>query len=312
MEQIFESGEHPVPQVRELLVATAHSLSNIQSGRLLDLGAECAGPPLDGKDVAEITGSHYGRLFPGFSDTAFFDETLTLLRLRLERNGIAVGGFRGRSLIDVGCGGGRYTCAWRGLGASPVTGVDISPLNVQDARRRSEASGLTEVRFEVANVLNLPFETESFDAVFSNGVLHHTTDWNKGITEIVRILKPEGFGWLYVIEDPGGLFWDLIEILRAVMHQESREVAHATLRTLGIPGNRVFYMLDHVMAPINIRLSPNQVANALREAGATSIRRLERGTDFDRVERIYQREPFAETKYGVGENRYVFSKHYVQ
>ena len=46
----------------------------------------------------------------------------------------------------------------------------------------------------------------------------------------------------------------------------------------------------------------------LKQAGASEIRRLERGTDFDRVEQVYQHRPFAEVKYGVGEQRYFFRK----
>ena len=67
-------------------------------------------------------------------------------------------------------------------------------------------------------------------------------------------------------------------------------------------------MLDHVMVPINIRLRPEEIEYCLAKAGATGVRRLNRGTDFDRIEKIYQEEPFATVKYGVGENRYVFSK----
>ena len=67
-------------------------------------------------------------------------------------------------------------------------------------------------------------------------------------------------------------------------------------------------MLDHVMVPINQRLTPDAVASALAQAGASDIRRLTRGTDFDRIEQIYRQTPFATVKYGVGENRFVFSK----
>jgi len=80
------------------------------------------------------------------------------------------------------------------------------------------------------------------------------------------------------------------------------------LRVIGIPANRIFYMLDHVMVPVNVRLEPTQIESALTAAGAGDIRRLKRGTDFDRVEQIYKKLPHAEIKYGVGENRYVFSK----
>jgi ubiquinone/menaquinone biosynthesis C-methylase UbiE len=256
--------------------------------------------------VEEATGSHYGHLFQAFSDDSYWKEAAYLLRLRLDRNGIEPDSLPGKSVLDVGCGGGRYTAAWRTLGGRPVLGVDVSPLNIATAHRRT--SSLDDIDFRVGDVLDLSLEDDSYDIVFSNGVLHHTKDWRKGITEVCRILKPGGFGWLYVIEKPGGLFWDLVEILRVVVNKEDRESARTALSTLGLAANRIFYMLDHVMAPINERLTSEEVEDCLRAAGAIRIRRLQRGVDFDRVERIYQGEPFAFEKYGIGENRFVFSK----
>ena len=211
-------------------------------------------------------------------------------------------------MLDAGCGGGRYSVAWRLLGAKPVVGFDISTTGIEDAHRRIVEAGINDMRFEQGNVLELPFDDNTFDVVFSNGVLHHTTDWKQGVKELVRVLKPNGFGWLYLIENPGGLYWDIIEILRVVMKDEKRDVARAALQILGVPANRIFYMLDHVMVPINVRLTPEEIEEGLRAVGTTNIRRLERGTDFDRVERIYKQEPFAGIKYGVGENRFVFTK----
>jgi hypothetical protein len=62
------------------------------------------------------------------------------------------------------------------------------------------------------------------------------------------------------------------------------------------------------MAPINLRLTAEQISGELAAAGARDIRRLTRGTDFDRVERIHQGDPFAVDKYGAGEHRFVFSR----
>ena len=67
-------------------------------------------------------------------------------------------------------------------------------------------------------------------------------------------------------------------------------------------------MLDHVMVPINTRLTPEEMVAELEKNGATNIKRLHRGTDFDRVEAIYNDIPFAKEKFGVGENRFVFNK----
>src|SRR5262249_25973442 len=134
------------------------------------------------------------------------------------------------------------------------------------------------------------------------------SDWLRGVFEIVRVLRPEGFGWLYLIERPGGLHWDLIEILRAVVAEDRREATRAGVAALGLPANRIFYVLDHVQVPINLRLTPREIEDALADAGAADVRRLERGADFDRVERIFQRDSYAEVKYGVGENRYTFTR----
>lgn len=154
----------------------------------------------------------------------------------------------------------------------------------------------------------MPYLNESFDVVFSNGVLHHTEDWRQGISEQLRVLKPGGYGWLYLIEYPGGIFWDMIEILRAILIGVDKNFAVEVLKSMHIPANRIFYMLDHVMVPINTRLTPEQIEKELNKNGASSIKRLTRGSDFDRIEYIYKKIPYAKEKFGAGENRYWFRK----
>jgi ubiquinone/menaquinone biosynthesis C-methylase UbiE len=259
-------------------------------------------------DVKAVTGAHYGNLFKEFSSLSYWNEPMELLQQRLKRNDICLQNLSSASVLDAGCGGGRYTVAWRELGAAKATGLDISPINIGDAERRVKGNNVDGVTFREGDVLDMPFENDTFDIVFSNGVLHHTTDWEKGLAELLRVLKPGGFGWLYLIENPGGLFWDVIEILRVIMTGEDKSRASGALAVLGIPANRIFYMLDHVMVPINVRLTKETVFDTLQRSGAVDIRRLERGADFDRVEQLYQKRNHAEAYFGVGENRFVFSK----
>lgn len=310
MENIFNSSVEPVAAINEAMDKLTQFLKTggeLASNIIIEKNDDRLNESTNEK-VELITGEHYGQLFKQFSDTSYWDEPAKLLRDRLERNGIPLSDIEGKSAIDVGCGGGRYTVALRLLGAGEVTGYDISATGLADAKKRVEASDIKNVSFQQGNVLSLPFEDNSFDIVYSNGVLHHTEDWEKGVSELVRILKPGGLGWLYLIENPGGLFWDLIEILRVVTKDLDKAAARNALRMIGVPANRIFYMLDHVMVPINVRLTPSEIESRLEKSGATQIRRLERGTDFDRVEQIYQKQPFAEVKYGVGENRFIFSK----
>lgn len=310
MERILASGTEPMAGINSVMDGLADTLRSAGKSGLQELNTirpENASAAAAGK-VEEVTGEHYGRLFEAFSSRSYWDEPVRLLRERLERNGVDISNLGNKTVLDAGCGGGRYTVAWKLLGTKSATGFDVSTTGLTDARQRVKQAGIEGVSFEQGNVLELPYANNTFDIVYSNGVLHHTVDWEKGVHEIVRVLKPGGLGWLYLIENPGGLFWDIIEVLRVIMKDEKRETARAALRTIEMPANRIFYMLDHVMVPINVRLTPKQISDCLAAAGATQIRRLNRGTDFDRVEQIYQKKPHAEAHFGVGENRFVFSK----
>ena len=312
MEQLLDTGQDPNGGVNAAMDDLTRFLENAKApgfGRLSTGAQDPAttnGHPAP--DVKERTGAHYGNLFKEFSSRSFWDEPKMLLQQRLERNGISASDIANKKVLDSGCGGGRYSVAWRLLGAAPVVGLDISPVNIDDASRRVEMADLDQVTFQAGNVLDLPFAENEFDIVFSNGVLHHTTDWEKGVSELVRVLKPGGFGWLYLIEDPGGVFWDVIEILRVIMKNEEKDRARKALQVLEMPANRIFYMLDHVMVPINVRLTPAEIEASLASAGATEIRRLERGADLDRIERVFSGDAFASERFGVGENRFLFSK----
>jgi ubiquinone/menaquinone biosynthesis C-methylase UbiE len=310
MEKAFASGQEPVAEINAALNALSAFYAAAHTGGIVE-GPEYRGA--DSSDEPELpvevrTGRHYGELFKAFADTSFWDEPKRLLQARLDRNEIQIDDLGGKSVLDAGCGGGRYTVAWKLLGARRAVGIDVSDININDADRRVREAQITDVEFRQGTVLALPVEDDSFDIVYSNGVLHHTTDWRAGLNELLRAMKPGGLGFLYLIENPGGLFWDVIEILRVITQSTDGALARQALRQIGIPANRIFYMLDHVMAPINIRLTPGEIEEGLQQAGASGIRRLTRGTDFDRIERIFQGDPFATVKYGVGENRYVFSK----
>jgi SAM-dependent methyltransferase len=307
MESAFQSGRDPTDGLQKLFVRLTsylHASRESRMGEVVASHSMSATPAA----VEQVTGEHYGRLFREFDAQSFAAEPARLLRTRLERNSIALPDLSSARVLDAGCGGGRYSVAWHLLGARAVVGVDLSESGIADARARADAMKLDGVRFEHMDVVELPVAPDSFDIVFSNGVLHHTRDWKRGVHSLVRALKPRGLGWLYLIENPGGYFWDMIELLRDVMRDEVHEEARVAVAALGVPANRVFYMLDHVMVPINLRLTAEEITSELASAGARDIRRLERGYDFDRVEQIFQNDPYASIKYGAGEHRFVFSK----
>ena len=72
------------------------------------------------------------------------------------------------------------------------TASDLTPTAVELARRHFELEGQTPEEVRVENALELSFPDNTFDAVWSNGVLHATGDTARAIQEARRVLKPGG------------------------------------------------------------------------------------------------------------------------
>jgi SAM-dependent methyltransferase len=97
---------------------------------------------------------------------------------------------RGLRVLEIGCGLGTDGAQFARAGAD-YTGVDLTDAAIELAQRRFELFGL-KGEFRVADAENLEFPDESFDVVYSHGVLHHTPDINAAVQEIHRVLKPRG------------------------------------------------------------------------------------------------------------------------
>lgn len=96
---------------------------------------------------------------------------------------------RGRWL-DCGCADGGYTRGLARYGAEFVSGVEVLPERVDEARRQS--AGLEGVEYVVGESENLPFPDEHFDGVLLNEVLEHVSDERQTLREIYRVLRPGG------------------------------------------------------------------------------------------------------------------------
>jgi len=117
-------------------------------------------------------------------DQYHFEKLHHLLRL------VPFDGFRGRSVLEVGCGAG-VDLARFAKGGAEVTGVDLAPSAIALARANFEQQRL-QGRFEVADGERLPFPDNSFDMVFAHGVVQYTANPRQLVEECRRVLKPGG------------------------------------------------------------------------------------------------------------------------
>jgi 2-polyprenyl-3-methyl-5-hydroxy-6-metoxy-1,4-benzoquinol methylase len=102
---------------------------------------------------------------------------------------------KGKRVLDVGCGTGRFVEVASRLGAQ-VVGIDLSAAAEVAAQNLADRPNVTIYQ---ADVFYLPFKPESFDYIYSIGVLHHTPDCEKAFKSLVPLLKPGGqiAIWLY-------------------------------------------------------------------------------------------------------------------
>src|SRR5712692_1788170 len=96
----------------------------------------------------------------------------------------------GLRVLEIGCGLGIDGAQFAKAGAD-YTGVDLTDAAVELARKHFELLGLRS-NFRTADAENLDFVDDSFDLVYSHGVLHHTPDTALAVREIHRVLKPGG------------------------------------------------------------------------------------------------------------------------
>lgn len=97
---------------------------------------------------------------------------------------------RGKSVLELGVGLGADHEEFARAGAD-LWGIDLSKRAVEHTQARFATAGLI-ARVAVGDAEQLPFPEESFDIVYSWGVLHHTPDTPRAIREVLRVLKRNG------------------------------------------------------------------------------------------------------------------------
>ncbi|MBV8203307.1 MAG: methyltransferase domain-containing protein [Acidobacteria bacterium] len=99
----------------------------------------------------------------------------------------------GCSVLEAGCGVGAQTVPLaRNSPEARIVAVDVSADSLAKAKARVDAAGLTNVRFQQADIFALPFGTASFDHVFVCFVLEHLSHPLHALTALKRLLKPGG------------------------------------------------------------------------------------------------------------------------
>jgi ubiquinone/menaquinone biosynthesis C-methylase UbiE len=138
---------------------------------------------------------------------------------------IARQSWQGRRVLEVGCGQGPLSNHLPSLGASMI-GVDMSDASLRRAAEGRRELGNHTLTLMQADAEKLPFADESFDAVVSFGVLHHTPDTDGSVQEVRRVLKPGGTATVMLYRT-GNPKWWATALLRSWAQRRDRRAAES-------------------------------------------------------------------------------------
>ncbi|WP_420239860.1 class I SAM-dependent methyltransferase [Telmatobacter bradus] len=122
-------------------------------------------------------------------------------------------------VLDVACGPGIVSC-WLAQRAQHVTGTDLVPAMLDEARKRQAAAALENLQWSFADATRLPFADDSFTCVVTRYSFHHLLDPQQVLHEMARVCRPGGrIAVADVTPDEGKTAdYDALETLRDPSH----------------------------------------------------------------------------------------------
>lgn len=152
--------------------------------------------------------------------------------------------FKGKVVLDVGCGSGRWTYALASLGAA-VVAVDLTDSGVEVTRKATEA--LDHVAVLQAEIFHLPFKPDSFDFVVSWGVLHHTAATRAAFDQLVPLVKKKGQLYIMVYEKHNPFKFVITNAVRYVLRRLPEEHRYKFCGHFIIKNRPLWLLLSHCL-----------------------------------------------------------------
>jgi 2-polyprenyl-3-methyl-5-hydroxy-6-metoxy-1,4-benzoquinol methylase len=254
------------------------------------------------ENLIDKTGNVYGKLWNKMSIKSLTDGAYQILKRRFKniknKEFKQKNFFSNKVVLDTGCGSGRYSNALLRFGAKKVIGIDGGKLGISLAKKNYKNKKLN---FKQENILNTSIKSSKFDFVFCNGVLHHTSDLYRGLKEILRICKPNGFIWLYLY-GTGGSFWYLRKLMNNFMKKIPEDYTQNVLEILNMPMERFIFM-DNWYVPIEKHSKHVDIISFLKKHNVQSIEKVMSGDSTDLENAINNNKKHARPMWGEGDIR---------
>lgn len=150
-------------------------------------------------------------------------------------------------VLEIGCGNGYGTrLIKKYFKPKKITAIDLDKRMIDIAKRKHHDPIVT---FEVGDAAKLVYQSNSFDAVFDFGIIHHIPNWEACLKELKRVLKPKG---QLIIEDLsietfktfiGKVLKNIFDHPYSSMYEREELIDHLKILGFKIEKNEVYYHL---------------------------------------------------------------------
>ena len=134
----------------------------------------------------------------------------------------------GATILEVGCGrGAGAKLIHRAFKPSRLHILDLDIKMIQAAKTYLSGPIKNVMTMYVGDSIDLPFKSDSLDALFGFGFLHHVPDWRRALSEVARVLKSGG---VYYIEELYPSLYQNVITKRILLHPEHDRFTSKDLR----------------------------------------------------------------------------------
>ena len=135
------------------------------------------------------------------------------------------------AVLDVACGPGMVACEFA-KHTGHVTGIDITPAMIEQAKKRQKELNLENLTWAVGDAVPLPYNDNSFSLVITRYSFHHLLAPEKALSEMIRVCRPGGLVMVadVAVESSKSEHYDRLEIMRDPSHTHA--LTHEELAAL--------------------------------------------------------------------------------
>ena len=248
----------------------------------------------------------FEKLWTNYSFEQYKKERLTRYLKRIKINKLQ-SLIKRKKIIDFGCGHGNFLIACYLTGAEHCVGIDYGKgsINYGNNILKKLSIKKNKIKLLVKSVYKSNQRNNFFDFGILNGVFHHLENESIALKEIHRVLKPNGYLWIYV-RGGGGLSDSILDMSQNILRTIDKNFVVNQINSLGLTTNKEYHLNDGLNALYRRRTLP-ELKKQFKRIGFYNFKQLKGGykTDYDKP---FYKDKYFKEKFGSGDLRILCKK----